>query len=138
MLLDVNSLRSAKSDRIFCSGKDMDVDDQDLSSIPAHVSIVKDGLLDFNRFLGLEAIMLVLGDEESSEDDRDVIPLCAYKTDGLKTSQRAREREFLENAKQLAEGAQRLGSEFAEDGDEWRTLFRNIITNRIDDFHCFK
>jgi hypothetical protein len=132
---DVNSSRSAGSHGIFRGGKDMDVEDQGLSSIPAHVNIVKDGLLDFNRFLGLEATMLVLGDEKSGEDDGDVIPLCAYKTDGLKASQRAREREFLENAKELAEGAQRLESGFVEDGGEWRTLFRNAVTNRKDDVH---
>jgi len=134
---DVNSSRSAKSHGISHPGKDKDVEGQDLASLPAHVNIVKDGLLDFNRFLGLEAAMLVLGDEKSSEDHGDGIPLCAYKTDGLKASQRAREREFLENAQELAEGAQRLESGFAQDGGEWRTLFRNIVTNRKDDVHCF-
>jgi hypothetical protein len=133
---DVNSSRSAKSHGIFHPGMDKDVEDQDLASLPAHVNIVKDGLLEFNRFLGLEATMRVLGDEKYGEDDGDCIPLCAYKTDGLKASQRAREREFLENAQGLAGGAQRLESGFAQDG-EWRKLFRNIITSRKDDVHCF-
>jgi hypothetical protein len=137
MPLDANSSRSAKSHGIFHPGKDKDVEDQDLASLPAHVNMVKDGLLDFNRFLGLEAAMLVLRDEKSGDGNGDGIPLCAYKTDGLKASQRAREREFLENAQELAEGAQRLESGFVQDGGEWRTLFRNVVTNREDDAHYF-
>lgn len=111
----------------------MDTEDQGLSSVPAHVNMVKDGLLDFNHFLGLEATMLVLSDEKSDGDDGDDIPLFAYKTDGLKVSERAREREFLENAKELAEGAQRLESGLVGDGGKWRTLFRNAVTSRMDD-----
>jgi len=137
MPLDANSPRSAKSHEIFHSRKDKDVEDQVLSSFPAHVNMVKDGLLDFNHFLGLGATMLVLGDGKSGDGDGDTIPLYAYKTDGLKASQRAREREFLENARELAEGAQRLEIEFAQDGGEWRTLFRNVVTNRKDDIHYF-
>jgi hypothetical protein len=124
-----NSSRSAASRRIFHPGKGKDVGDQDLESLPAHVNTVIDGLLDFNHFLGLEATMLVL---KSGEDDEDVIPLSAYKTDGLKASQRAREREFLENAQGLAEGAQRLEIGFSHHS-EWQKLFQNVVTSRNDD-----
>jgi hypothetical protein len=136
MPLDVNSSRSAKSYGIFHPGKDEDVEDQYLAGLPAHVNIVKDGLLEFNRFLGLEAVLLVIGNEKSGEDYGDDIPLYAYKTDGLEASQRARDREFLENAQRLARGAQRLESRFVQDG-EWRTLLRSVVTNRTNDAHCF-
>ena len=137
MPLGANSSKSTKSHPIFHSRKDKDVEDQGLTSLPAHVNIVKDSLLDFNRFLGLEATMIVVGDGKSSDGNEDVIPLYAYKTDGTKASQRAREREFLENAQELAESAQRLESGFTQDDGEWRTLFRNAVTYRKDDIHYF-
>lgn len=135
MRSDVRSATSAKPNRIVRGGKEMEVSDQDPSNIPSHVSIVKDCLLNFNRFVGLEASMLVLDEEKFGEEDGDVIPLSAYKTDGLKTSQRAREREFLENAKELADGARRIGSDCVDDGGKWRILLRNLLTNRKDDVH---
>ncbi|KAI9732434.1 MAG: hypothetical protein M1834_001642 [Cirrosporium novae-zelandiae] len=131
---DLNSLRSVGSCRIFHSGKDKDVGNRGLVSLPAHVNTVKDGLLDFNRFLGLEATMLVLGDKKFGEDEEDDIPLSAYKTDGLSESQRAREIEFFEDAQELVAGAGRFENGFDQDG-EWRRLFRTVITNRAKDVH---
>lgn len=129
------SSRSAESHGTSHPGKDQDVEDYGLADLPAHVSTVVAGLLDFNHFLGLEATMLALGDDKSGEDDEDAIPLSPYKTDGLKASQRAHEIEFLENAQRLAEGAQRLENRVAQDS-EWRRLFRTVVTSRKDDVHC--
>ncbi|KAH7314340.1 hypothetical protein BKA65DRAFT_571639 [Rhexocercosporidium sp. MPI-PUGE-AT-0058] len=52
-----------------------DMEDEDLSKLPAHVQSVRDGLLDFDHFVGLQAAMLI-----AEETDEDVIPLSAYKT----------------------------------------------------------
>jgi hypothetical protein len=77
-------------------------------------------------------MILVLGGEKSGEDDEDSIPLSAYKADSLKASEHAQEREFLENAQGLADGAQKLESRFAQDS-EWQRLFRMVVTSRKDD-----
>lgn len=134
--------RSDGSQRIFQPGNDKVVENQDLAHLPAHVNTVKEGLLDFNRFLGLEALMRVLGDEDSddvSDDEGAEIPLSAYKADAedSKASQRAQEVDFLENAQKLARGAQRLEGEFVEDS-RWRRLFRTAVINRMDDGYYSK
>jgi hypothetical protein len=94
-------------------------------------------LLDFNRFVGLEATVLILYDEFLfGEDEGNAIPLSAYKTDGSKESQRVWERELLEDARQLAEGARKLESSFAQD-IEWQKLFRRVVTSRMDEVPSF-
>ena len=82
-------------------GGKSDVDNEDFSELPFHVQSVREGLLDFNHFLGLQATMLGAGED----DDEDSIPLSAYKPDGATESQRAREREFMESAQDLVKGA---------------------------------
>jgi hypothetical protein len=109
------------------SGKD-DVGNEDLSKLPAHIQSVRDGLLDFNHFMGLRAAMLI-----AEEKDEDVIPLSAYKPDGLGKSERARESEFVESAQHLAAYAQSVD---AQDGYEWHKLFRAIMTGRMDSTGC--
>ena len=54
------------------------MENEDLSKLPAHVRSVRDGLLDFDRFMGLQAAMLIV-----EENDEDTIPLSAYKLDGV-------------------------------------------------------
>lgn len=105
-----------------------DMEDEDLSNVPAHVQSVRDGLLDFNHFMGLQAAMLIA--EEKDEDD---IPLSAYKPDGVGKLERARESEFVENAQRLAACAQNVD---AHDEYEWHKLFRAIMTGRIDSARC--
>ena len=115
------------------SSRRAESEDQQPTSLPAHVNTLKDGLLDFNHFLGLEATMLVLGDDNfGGGDQMDAIPLSAYKTDSMKESQWARDKEILQNAQELAKGAWRLANGVAQDG-EWRELFRATITARMED-----
>lgn len=71
-----------------------DVKGEDPSKLPAHIQSVRDGLLDFNRFVGLRAAMLI-----AEENDEDVIPLSAYKPDSVGKSEQAREFEFVESAR---------------------------------------
>lgn len=103
-----------------------DVEDEDLSKFPAHLQSVRDGLLDFNHFMGLQAAMLIAGEDE------DVIPLSAYKPDGVGKLERARESEFVESAQGLAAYAQSVD---AQDGYEWHKLFRAVMTGRMDSSH---
>lgn len=132
---DTNYLRSDEARRSFQSKNHNGVENQHMTSIPAHVNVVKDGLLDFNRFVGLDAVLQLLCDEEPHNDD-EAIPLHAFKASAVdaKSSQRARDREFLENAQKFSKGAQRLENGFAED-NEWRSLFRTAVNHRMDEFH---
>jgi len=133
MLSKPHSFTSAAQSRVPQSnGKDDvgdDVDD-DLNEPPAHVKSVRDGLLDFNHFLGLQAVMLVLGDDDAGKDDEDGIPLSAYKPDGMTRSQREREREFVESAHALVKGAQII--ECGHHKDKWQRLFQSVLTERMD------
>jgi hypothetical protein len=105
------------------SGEKNDAKDEDISKLPAHLQWVIDGLLDFQNFIGLQAAMLIAGEEE------DVIPLSAHKPDGLSRAERARESEFVESAQSMAAYAQIID---AENGSKWHMLFRAIMTGRID------
>lgn len=118
------------------AGKDNHVEEQDSESLPVHVEVVKDGLLDFNHFLGLEATMLLLADDGTTHAGEDIIPLSAYKADGRKGSQRAREKEFLESALELAKGARKLEDGFAPQS-EWRKLFQDILVNLMSSLDPF-
>jgi len=102
-------------------GKD-NLREEDLSKLPAHVESIREGLLDFDRFLGLKAAMLV-----TEEADEDSIPLSAYKPDGATESQRAREREFVESATNLVKGAQS-----AQNREEWHVLIRKWMIERLE------
>jgi hypothetical protein len=111
------------------------VEDEQVTPVPAHVNVVKDGLLDFNHFLGLEAVLQVLGTEESDDGD-EAIPVYAFKAGApdAKSSQQARDREFLENAQQLTRDAKKLQNGLPEDS-EWRGLFRTVINHRMSEAH---
>src|SRR6476469_5000233 len=74
-----------------------DVEDEDLSELPIHLQSVRYGLLDFNHFMGLQAALLI-----AEENDEDLIPLSAYKPDGIGKLEQAREIEFVESAQNLA------------------------------------
>jgi hypothetical protein len=110
------------------SGEKNDMKDDDLSKLPAHLQSIRDGLLDFKHFIGLQAAMLI-----AEETEEDVIPLSAYKPDGVGKLERARESEFVETAQRLAAGAQTID---AQDGYEWRKLFRAVMTGRMDSTSC--
>jgi hypothetical protein len=110
------------------SGEEHDMEDDDLSKLPAHLQSIRDGLLDFNQFIGLRAAMLIA--EETNED---IIPLSAYKTDGVGKLERVRESEFVESAQRLAAGAQTID---AQDRYEWQKLFRTVMTGRMDSTSC--
>ena len=101
-----------------------DVEDEDLSNLPAHIQSVRVGLLDFNHFMGLQAAMLI-----AEAKDGDVIPLSAYKPDGVGKSEQARESEFVESAQRLVAHAESVD---AQDGYEWHKLFRAVMTGRMD------
>jgi hypothetical protein len=103
-----HSTRSAGRRRVTQLGEKDDVREKNLSKLPAHVKSVQDGLLDFNHFVGLQAAMLAMGDEETGDNDENCIPLSAYKTDGVAESQRAMDREFVQTARVLAKGAQSI------------------------------
>ncbi len=130
---DLNSSTSAESHGAFNPVKGEDVEDGGLAPLPTHVNTVKDGLLDFNHFLTLEAIIRVL-EAEKFDFDENTIPLSAYRTGSLKAPQRVREIEFLESAQKLALGAQRFEREFSQDS-QWKRLFRSVMTSRADDDH---
>ena len=104
------------------------VEDEDLNKLPAHIRSVRDGLLDFNHFIGLQAAMLIV-----EEKDEDAIPLSAYKSDAVGKSERARESEFVESAQLLAAYAQGVDR---PDRYDWHKLFRTVMTERIDSTCC--
>jgi hypothetical protein len=135
---DLSSQATAESSETHHPTKGKIAEDQGgVTALPAHVAALKNTLLDFNRFVGLEATVLVLCDEFLfGEDEGNDIPLSAYKTDGSKESQRVWERELLEDARQLAEGARKLESNFAQDV-EWQKLFRRVVTSRMDAVSSF-
>jgi hypothetical protein len=136
---DLNSHATAESSGTLHPTKGKLAEDQGgVAALPAHVVALKDTLLDFNRFVGLEATTLVLCDEFLfGEDEGNAIPLSAYKAEGLKESQRAWERELLEDARRLAEGARKFGSSLAQDAD-WQKLFRRVVTKRKNAAPPFK
>ncbi|RDL30186.1 uncharacterized protein BP5553_10464 [Venustampulla echinocandica] len=105
-----------------------DVKDEDLGELPVHLQSVRDGLLDFNHFMGLQAALLI-----AEETDEDFIPLSAYKPDGVGKLERARESEFVASAQNLAAYAKNID---AQDGYEWHKLFRAVMTGRIDSTSC--
>jgi hypothetical protein len=105
-----------------------DVEDEDLSKLPVHLQSVRDGLLDFNHFMGLQAALLIV-----EEKDEDFIPLSAYKPDGVGKLERERESEFIESAQHLAAYAKSIDT---QDGYEWHKLFRSVMTGRMDSTSC--
>jgi hypothetical protein len=105
-------------------GGDDNAEDENHKKLPAHIESVRDGLLDFHHFLGLQAIMLALEDEE---DDGDIIPLSAYKRDGMTESQQAREGEFMKSAQVLVKSAKS-----ARSGEDWQRLIQVVMTGRVD------
>ena len=112
-------------------GKDNAEDEvEDLSKLPTHVESVRDGLLDFYHFLGLQAVMLALEGEDAGEINEDAIPLSAYKPDGVTELQRAREMLFMKSAQVLLKGARS-----AEYREEWQILIRTVVTERVDSAH---
>jgi hypothetical protein len=104
-----------------------DVEGEDPSKLPAHIQSVRDGLLDFNHFMGLQVAMMI-----AEEKDEDVIPLSAYKPDSVGKSEQARESEFVESAQRLATNAKNVE---AQDRYEWYKLFRAVMTGRMDSTH---
>jgi hypothetical protein len=104
------------------ANENRDPEDDDLTEVPLHIQSVREGLLDFEHFLGLQAAMLLAG-----ESDQDDIPLSAYKPDANTDSQRARERELVENAQALVRSV-----ENAAEGHEWKILIRNWLRERVD------
>lgn len=104
------------------------LEDDDLSKLPTHLQSIRDGLLDFNHFVGLQAAMLIA--EETNED---IIPLSAYKPDGVGKLERARESEFVESAQRLAAGARTID---AQDGYEWHKLYRAVMIGQMDSTSC--
>ena len=103
-------------------------EDDDFGKLPIHLQSVRDGLLDFNHFMGLQAALLF-----AEEKDEDVIPLSAYKPDGVGELERARESEFIESAQHLAANAK---STDEQDGYEWHKLFRAVIAGRVESTSC--
>jgi hypothetical protein len=135
---DLSSQATAESSETHHPTKSKIAEDQGgVTALPAHVEALKNTLLDFNSFVGVEATVLILCDEFLfGEDEGNAIPLSAYKTEGSKESQRAWERELLEDARRLAEGARKLESSFAQDV-EWQKLFRRVATSRMDEVPSF-
>lgn len=99
-----------------------DLEDRDLNELPLHIESVREGLLDFDHFLGLQAAMLVSGDEVE-----DSVPFSAYKPDGETESQRGREMGFVESAQYLVENVRK-----SEKGREWKVLIRKWMKERVD------
>jgi hypothetical protein len=108
-------------------GGKSDVDNEDLSELPFHVQSFREGLLDFIHFLGLQSTILVAG-----ADDDDFIPLSACKPDGTTESQRAREKEFMEGAQDLMNGARS-----AENCGEWKMLIQKRLTHGMESANNF-
>jgi hypothetical protein len=124
---DFNLQATEGSPGTFYHTKGEDAGDQvDQDALPAHLAALKNVFLNFSHFVGLEASILVLCDEELGGDEGDAIPLSAYKTDGAKASQRMRERELLEDARMLAEGARKL-ERGSSQNTEWQNLFQSVV-----------
>jgi len=102
-----------------------DKEDEDL---PNHLQSIRDGLLDFNHFIGLQAGLLIV-----EEKEKDLIPLSAYKPDGVGKLEQARESEFVESALHLAACEKSID---AKDRYEWHKLFRAAMAGRIDSTSC--
>ncbi|KAE9382048.1 hypothetical protein N431DRAFT_16769 [Stipitochalara longipes BDJ] len=100
-----------------------DLKDGDLSELPLHIQAVREGLLDFEHFLGLQAAMLVA----TGDNDQDLIPLLAYKPDGETESQQAREKKFAESALALVKGAKDI-----KIGGELKGFIRKWMKERVD------
>jgi hypothetical protein len=114
-------------------GDEDDVADEHLDKLPAHVESVKEGLLNFHHFLGLQAAMLALENEGAGGEEEDTIPLYAYKPDGANESQRAREREFVQSAQLLARVAQSIEHEHCGlDANVWQRLLQTTLADKVD------
>jgi len=117
----ISLANSARDEPDQLSGRS-DLENEDLRELPPHIQAVREGLLDFGRFIGLQAAMIMSGDE-----GEDSIPLSAYKPDGVTESQRAREREFVESTQHLVENAGK-----AEKRREWKVFIRKWMRERMD------
>jgi hypothetical protein len=117
-----SSSASAGQQETYQANENRDPEDDDLTEVPLHIQSVREGLLDFDHFLGLQAAMLL-----TCESDQDDIPLSAYKSDAETGSQRAREQEFAESAQALVGSAKN-----ADDWQEWKRLIRDWMKKRVN------
>jgi len=101
-----------------------EIEDNDFGKLPVHLQSVRDGLLDFNHCIGLQATLLI-----ADGKDEGFVPLSAYKPDGVGKLERVKESEFLESAQHLVACAKSID---AQDGYEWHKLFRAVMAERIE------
>jgi len=95
-------------------------------SLPAHVNIVREGLLDFDGFLNQEVTHKQL--EHTSHKYSD-IPKYAYRYD--ENSDPGILGKFIETAVTMSNGAQRLRDAKAAEA-EWQDLFKKtVIMERV-------
>ena len=128
MFSDPNSSPGPDQHATSQSSEKDEGEDDDFGKLPIHLQSVRDGLLDFDHFIGLQTALLL-----AEENDEDVIPLSAYKPDGVGKLERARESEFIESAQYLAANAKSID---AQDGYEWHKLFRADMAGRVESSSC--
>lgn len=119
----LSSLGPGQDEALPDSEKD-EVEREGDSKLPAHIQSIRDGLLDFNNFIGFRASMLI-----AEEKDEGVVPLSAYKPDSMSKSEQARDFEFIESAQRLATRAKSVRK---QDQHEWYKLFQAAMTERMN------
>lgn len=112
--------------------------EENASKLPDHVQTVSDGLLNFDNFLGLEAMTTKLGLQPTDENDDQLynIPISAYRVQS-KVSWRAQElhwmmeKEFINDAKVLYGETQKLKNKGGA-STKCDKIFLKVIRNRIE------
>ncbi|CZR66095.1 uncharacterized protein PAC_15996 [Phialocephala subalpina] len=101
------------------------VDDDVAEALPAHVNIVREGVLDFDAFLIRDATWEGLPLENRHRYDD--IPKSAYRDDdNMEKWEHKKLRYFIDTAKNLSDGAQRLRDDLCLE-PKWQQLFCNTV-----------
>ena len=102
----------------------------DLESLPTHVNILREGLLDFESFLIRDVTRKALHDSCHNYDE---IPSCAYRhSDNLEKWERMMLLGYVEMAKKISDEAQRLRQDKTAEFD-WQSLFNQTVFKQRQD-----
>ncbi|KAF8849678.1 hypothetical protein BDZ45DRAFT_809789 [Acephala macrosclerotiorum] len=100
------------------------VDDDAAEALPAHVNIVREGVLDFDAFLIRDV---------ANGHRYDDIPKSAYRDDdNMEKWEHKKLRYFIDTAKNLSDGAQRLRDDLCLE-PKWQHLFCNTVFKERND-----
>lgn len=108
------------------SGPPTENDEKVWDGLPGHVSAVGKGILNFHHFIGVDGL-------DGSSFTRSIfldVPLSARKTSHL-----AKDKIFIENARELCCGATALEKKSDIDRVEWTNLYMKAIRSQVDEAH---